>query len=151
MRTAIKYSCVWFYQELARRIGREKMQYYLDTVKYGNSKLGKNIDTFWLDGDLRISAIEQIEFLEKLLRKDIPFSNSNIETVKSIMMKDSTDTYNYYAKTGWVSKIGWYVGFVIYDKERWLFALNIGIINNKDVKFRKIITEEILRDEGIIN
>ncbi|MEE9430446.1 MAG: class D beta-lactamase [Melioribacteraceae bacterium] len=150
MRTAMKYSCVWFYQELARRIGREKMQYYLGTIKYGNSKLGESIDTFWLDGDLRISAIEQIIFLEKLLTKQLPFSNSNIETVKSILLINSSDTYSYYAKTGWAAKIGWYVGFVIKGNESWLFALNIDILKKNDTRFRKSIAENILRNEGLL-
>lgn len=150
MRTAMKYSCVWFYQELARRIGREKMQYFVDTVNYGNEKLGAKIDNFWLEGDLKISANEQIEFLEKLLKYDLPFSNSNIETVKSIMLIDSVETYKYYAKSGWAAKIGWYVGFVISENEKWMFALNIDIIDNEDVKFRQIITNEILKSEEII-
>lgn len=150
MRTAMKYSCVWFYQELARRIGREKIQYFVDTVNYGNEKLGAKIDNFWLEGDLKISAIEQIEFLEKLLKYDLPFSNSNINTVKNMMLIDLTDKYKYYGKTGWASKIGWFVGFVISENEKWLFALNVDINDNEDVKFRKIITEEILRSERII-
>ncbi|MCP5061896.1 MAG: class D beta-lactamase [Ignavibacteriae bacterium] len=150
MRTAMKYSCVWFYQELARRIGHEKMQYFIDTVHYGNRKLGAKIDNFWLEGDLRISASEQIDFLEKLLKYDLPFSNSNIETVKSIMLIDSAYTYKYYAKAGWASKIGWYVGFVICEKEKWMFALNIDINDKGDAKLRKIIAEEILRNERII-
>jgi len=150
MRTVMKYSSVWFYQELARRVGREKMQYYVNTANYGNTKLGDSIDTFWLEGDLRISPIEQIDFLEKLLKYDLPFSKRNIETVKQLLIIDSTDQYKYYGKTGWVAKIGWYVGFIILENEKWLFALNIDINNNDDVKQRKLITEKILRSERII-
>jgi len=154
MKSAIKYSCVWFYQKLARRVGEEKMQFYLDKVQYGNSKMGASIETFWLEGDLRISAIEQIKFLEKLLEKNLPFSNSNIETVINIMMIDSTNTYKYYAKTGWAGRvdqqIGWYVGFVIKDYESWLFAMNIDIDKKEDEKYRKSISEDILKEEGII-
>ncbi len=56
MKTAFPISCVWFYQELARRVGFEKMQYFLQESNYGNKKLGDKIDTFWLEGELRISA-----------------------------------------------------------------------------------------------
>jgi len=154
MRTAIKYSCVWFYQELARRVGSEKMQYYLDTVNYGNSKLGDKIDNFWLDGDLRINAKEQIIFLEKFLTQKLPFSSTTVETVKSIMLIDSSDSYKYYAKTGWATRtepqIGWYVGFVIRENGTWLFALNININKKDDKKQRVMITENILKSENII-
>ncbi len=154
MKTAIKYSCVWFYQELARRVGKERMQHYLDTVKYGNSKLGKNIDTFCLEGELRISAIEQINFLSKLLRQELPFSDRNMEIVKNILLVDSTDSYKFYAKTGWAKRpqndIGWYVGFITSDSDTWIFSMNIDIKKNEDAKERKRITEELLKDEGII-
>ncbi|HKB86194.1 MAG TPA: penicillin-binding transpeptidase domain-containing protein, partial [Ignavibacteriaceae bacterium] len=63
LRTAIKYSAVWAYQELARRIGQERMQHFVDTVRYGNCNIGGGIDHFWLDGALQISPIEQVEFL----------------------------------------------------------------------------------------
>lgn len=155
LRTAIKYSCVWFYQELARRIGEEKMQYYLDTCKYGNAKMGANIDTFWLEGDIRISAYEQIEFLIKFLNKDLPFSERAFEIVKRIMLINSTDSYKYYAKTGWTGRveneIGWYVGFIEKEGENWIFALNIDMNGIKDAKYRIEITESILESEGIIN
>src|SRR4030095_14770041 len=63
MRDAIKNSTVWFYQEMARRIGQGPMQHYVDVANYGNRKLGGGIDHFWLDGSLRITAKEQIDML----------------------------------------------------------------------------------------
>ncbi|MCB0742589.1 MAG: class D beta-lactamase [Ignavibacteriae bacterium] len=155
MKSAIKISCVWFYQELARRVGREKMQYYLDTCNYGNSKMGDKIDTFWLEGDIRISAKEQIKFLTNFLNKTLPFSDRNFEIVKNIMLIDSTDKYKYYAKTGWTARvereIGWYVGFVERLGETWIFAINIDMNGIDDAKYRIEITESILKQEGILN
>jgi beta-lactamase class D len=154
LKSAIKYSCVWFYQELARRVGREKMQHYVDLSNYGNKKLGDKIDTFWLEGDIRISANEQIEFLTKFLNKDLPFSDRNLEIVKSIMMKDSTDCYKYYAKTGWTARvekqIGWYVGFIETKNTSWIFAMNIDFYKDEDAKNRIKISEDILKKEGIL-
>jgi len=43
MRTAMKYSAVWFYQELARRIGYERMQNYVNLVGYGNKDISESI------------------------------------------------------------------------------------------------------------
>ncbi|MCB0729998.1 MAG: class D beta-lactamase [Ignavibacteriae bacterium] len=155
LRSAIKYSCVWFYQELARRVGKEKMQYYLDVCNYGNSKMGDKIDTFWLEGDIRISAKEQIKFLTNFLNKTLPFSDRNFEIVKNIMLIDSTDKYKYYAKTGWTARvereIGWYVGFVERLGETWIFAINIDMNGIDDAKYRIEITESILKQEGILN
>lgn len=155
MRSALKYSCVWFYQELARRVGEEKMQMYLDSVHYGNSKIGSDIDKFWLEGDLRISAIGQFAFLTKFLDKELPFSDKNIGIVKDIMKIDSTESYQLYAKTGWsaraVEKIGWFVGFVEVKSETWIFAMNIDLEKNENAKYREAITRSVLKEVGLIN
>lgn len=155
LKTALKYSCVWFYQELARRVGPEKMQYYLDTVKYGNSKIGADIDKFWLEGELRISASEQIEFLINFLEHKLPFTDRSYNIVKNIMLVDSTDNYKLYAKTGWAARIpnqiGWYVGFLERNLETWIFAMNIDIYDDKDAKYRELLTRKILLKEGLLN
>ncbi|NPA44940.1 MAG: class D beta-lactamase, partial [Chlorobi bacterium] len=77
MQTAISSSCIWFYQELARRIGKERMQNGISLSNYGNKKMGAKIDNFWLKGDLRISAKEQINFIKKLIKNELPFTKNN--------------------------------------------------------------------------
>ncbi len=59
LRSAIKNSVVWYFQESARRVGHEKMQQYINLVGYGNRDISGSIDSFWLDGGLRISPDEQ--------------------------------------------------------------------------------------------
>lgn len=76
--------CVWFYQDLARRIGEKNMQKWIDTVGYGNTKMGGQIDNFWFEGDLRISAREQVSFIERLVNRDLPFDTLMQKTVKRI-------------------------------------------------------------------
>jgi len=66
LKTAIQNSVVWYYQELARRVGEKKMQQYVDAAHYGNRDISGKIDTFWLEGGLRISAEEQVEVLKRL-------------------------------------------------------------------------------------
>ena len=61
--SAFPYSCVWFYQVLAARIGNDTYLQYLQKLHYGNQLTGTDVTTFWLDGELRISALEQIGFL----------------------------------------------------------------------------------------
>ena len=150
MRSALPISCVWFYQELARRIGKERMQRWIDKCDYGNKKIGNEIDSFWLKGDLRISAKEQIIFIEKLLNNDLPFDKQIQETVKEIMVTDSSERYIIHSKTGWTNSIGWNVGYVETKNNKWIFAMNMDIIEKKDAKYRKEITYGILKSEKII-
>ena len=151
MRTALPVSCVWFYKELARRIGYQKMQYWIQKSDYGNKKTGNKIDNFWLEGDLRISAKEQVLFLEKLIDNKLPFDIKVQETVKQLIITDSTKDYVLHSKTGWVGTIGWNVGYVETNKQKWIFAMNMDVHKPREIKFRKVITYEILRAANIID
>ena len=68
MRSAIAVSAVPVYQEIARRIGAERMQKYVDLFEYGNRDIGGGIDQFWLTGNLRIDPVQQVDFVDRLRR-----------------------------------------------------------------------------------
>lgn len=156
MRSAIKYSVVWFYQELARRVGQEHMQHYIDTVSYGNCDISGGIDRFWLDGNLRISQFEQVEFLKKLYSKSLPFSERSMNIVKDIMLNEDTPSYMLRAKTGWAMRvelnIGWWVGWVEKDNNAYFFANNIESEEPAEnfIKGRTEITKKILKELNIL-
>jgi beta-lactamase class D len=83
---------VWYYQELARRVGADTMKFWLDKVSYGNADTSGGIDQFWLTGNLRISPIEQILFLQKLKSEQLPFSKNTITIVKDIMIQERSES-----------------------------------------------------------
>lgn len=149
LRSGIQYSVVWLYQELARRIGREQMQAFLDSVEYGNQTIGNKVDEFWLDGSLRISQKEQIDFLRKLHANELPFSQRTIEVVKDIMTLEKTENWTYRGKTGWVLRdsvsVGWFVGYLERNDSVWFFATNIAMDGNRTIKDRQEITRKILK------
>lgn len=150
METAFPSSCVWFYQELAKRVGKDKYESYLKKIKYGNEQAGPEITTFWLNGDLRISVFEQIDFLKKVYAREYPFKASSYEMLKKLMIVEQTPSYTIRAKTGWTQKIGWFTGYVESGGKIWFFATNIEINNPKDLPLRQEITIEALRLKGII-
>ena len=150
MRTAFKRSVVWFYQELARRAGNERMSKYIKASGYGNQDIADKIDSFWLKGKLRISPEEQIKFLVRLYKEELPFSPAVIRTVKDIMVIERQDNYILRGKTGWgrdvdgMKNIGWYVGYLERDDNVYFYALNIV---NQDPNFAMIpIRKKILFD-----
>jgi len=154
MRTAIRYSVVWFYQELARRIGEERMQEYLDQVGYGNASIGGSIDQFWLTGDLRISPKEQVDFLARLYRDDLPFSSRTMNIVKDILYLEQTDSYTLSGKTGWSQatepQIGWFVGWVETSDDAYCFATVVDIVSLEDIQARFDVTMRVLGHLGIL-
>src|SRR3982074_2875616 len=72
LRSAIAASAVPVYQEIARRIGAERMQKYVDQLDYGNRDIGGGIDQFWLTGNMRIDPVQQVDFVDRLRRGGLP-------------------------------------------------------------------------------
>jgi len=151
MKNAFKYSCVWYYQELAGRIGQEKMQHYITLNQYGNKDISGGIDLFWLNGGLKISADEQIEMLKELYFSNLKFSQRSMNIVKQIMIYDQTEEYTIRAKTGWAMRvedqIGWFVGYIEKGNDVYFFATNLqskepeeGFVSRKEITF-KILKE----------
>ena len=116
MRRAFELSNVGYFQELARRIGPEYMQHYLDSANYGNKSIGGGIDQFWLNDSLQISADEQLGFVKRLYFNELPFSERTQRIVKSMMLREDTLGNKLYYKTGWAQlptkDVLWVVGFV---------------------------------------
>ncbi len=142
MRSAIKVSTVWFYQEMARRIGSRRMQQMVQEAHYGNTDTSQSLTDFWLgNGSLQISANEQIDFLSKLLRNQLAFSKHSIATVKDIMNIERKQEYTLSGKTGSCAGVGWFVGFLVEDNVTKVFAFNIKGAGASGSKIKKIVIE----------
>lgn len=156
LQSAMAASAVWYYQELARRLGKERMQHFVDEVGYGNRNLTGPVDSFWLDGGLRISADEQVEFLRRLYLGDLPFSRRSMEIVKRILVMEETPSYRLSGKTGAVQRagqpIGWFIGAIEKSGQLYCFATNIegAHVDDAFLKARLDITRQILGDLGIL-
>ncbi len=154
LESAFKVSCVWCFQELARRVGAEKYRDYLRNPVYGELHEPFEETTFWLDGSLQISAIEQVDFLRKVYLRTLPFSGASYETLRQIMIVEQTPAFTMRAKTGWATRVkpqvGWYVGYIETPKDVWFFATNIEVRNEKDLPLRQKLTREALQAKGII-
>jgi beta-lactamase class D len=117
LRTAIRDSAVWYYQELARRVGKPRMQAWLQQLAYGNQQVGEVVDRFWLVGRLAITPLEQLDFLRRLALAQLPISERTRGIVLDITRKGELDGKTLHGKTGWAypgeaSEVGWFVGFV---------------------------------------
>jgi beta-lactamase class D len=140
LREAIKISNVPIYQELARRITLSHMSENVQTLNYGNADIGSTVDNFWLIGPLKISAIEQTEFLAKLVQGILPYSKHTQEQVREIVLLEQSENWSLYGKTGWVNApnpgVGWWVGWVVKEDKIFSFALNIDIFTKADADKR---------------
>jgi beta-lactamase class D len=129
MRSAIRYSVVWYYQELARRVGPERMRKWVSDLGYGNEDTSGGIDRFWLGSSLRISPDEQVDFLARLHAGALPASARSIAIVKDILVQDPPGPGTVYrGKTGSCrdpgakDPHGWWVGSVEKEGRLYVYA-----------------------------
>lgn len=157
LRSAMKKSVVWYYQEMARRIGPDRMRYYLDVLNYGNRDISGGIDQFWLMSSLAISPNEQMEFLQRFYREDFKLSKSTYQAVKSILLFEEKNNYRIFAKTGGGTYpdgkgLGWFIGFIERPENVFFFVLNLDDISFIELRKKRIdMTRAILKDMGILN
>jgi len=154
LREAIAMSNIAIYQELARRIGLTRMHDSLATMHYGNGEVGTVTDRFWLDGPLKISAVEQTEFLAKLAQGVLPFPQTQQETVRESIRLEQRDNWTLYGKTGWENYpnpgVGWWVGWVMKNGHMYAFALNMDMREAADAAKRLELGKACLKALGII-
>nr|WP_242523449.1 penicillin-binding transpeptidase domain-containing protein [Thiocystis minor] len=100
LTSAFRVSCVWCDQELARRVGAETDRTAIRQAAYGALREPFNLTEFWLDGSLRVSAIEQVEFLKNVRRQSLPFKPSAFDALRRIMLVEQTPAFTVRAKTG---------------------------------------------------
>ena len=132
-------SVVWYSQELTRRLGAVRFQEYVDKFGYGNRDLtghpgrGDGLTTAWLSASLRISPSEQVAFVRRLVRRELPVSSSAVERTMAIMPAVEVDGWRISGKTGTGSRrladgnndgnqVGWFVGWAQRDGKTLVFA-----------------------------
>lgn len=126
----MKYSVVWYSQQITPQIGQALITDFLKGFQYGNADFtgdafrSNGLERAWLTSSLLISPREQSAFLAKFLKGELPIASSAIENTVNILQghqtaagwrikgktgtaypRDDTGRFNY--DNGW----GWYVGW----------------------------------------
>lgn len=150
LRSALRNSTVWVYERIAQELGDARERAYMRQIGYGNA-LTTGAQPFWVEGDLAISSFEQIAFLQRLYRNQLPFKVEHQRLVKDMMVHEAGPDWILRAKTGWTGKIGWWVGWVERPDGAVFFALNMDTPNRMaDLAKRQSITRQVLRSLGAL-
>ncbi|ULQ56195.1 class D beta-lactamase [Flavihumibacter rivuli] len=160
MYRAFRYSAVPWFQELARRIGKDTMQRWLDTLgyasRYGRATINK-IDTFWLDNSIKITPDEQLGLVKKLYFDQLPFQRRTHEIVRRMMLFEDNANYKLSYKTGWgknerAENTAWIIGWIEENKHPYFFVLQVSS-KDPDAKMdviRMNILKGILKQMGFM-
>ncbi len=167
LREAMQTSSENYYGTLATRIGHERLAEWVKRVGYGNGRVGIDPPRVWHDGVLTVTAQQQLAFIDRLRRGDLPFSAKTIAAVKSAMLHSETGGRRIYGKTGTHSDgdgtgNAWWIGWVEnggMQDNRWpaaSFVLGIQLKKMDDrtrsIALGKRITlgKQLLRDAGAL-
>lgn len=144
-KTWLRYSVVWVSQQLTLQLGKASIKHYLADFFYGNQNFngdsGKNngITHAWLSSSLKISAIEQLNFLKAMLENKLLLTNEAVLNTKENLYLGKLDNgADYFGKTGSGRhgrserlsnpsqlRDGWFVGWIENDKQKYIFVSNL--------------------------
>lgn len=147
LNSAMKYSVNWYFQGLDEKLSLNEIQSFLNKTNYGNKALSFNKQNYWLENSLKISPIEQAEFLKKVINNDFSFKADTISTVlNSIKLNEG-----YYGKTGSGmvnEKItnGWFCSIIQNENSNLILIVRI---ENADGIKAKSIAEDFIKNENI--
>ena len=138
----MQYSVVWYSQILTRQLGMARFQDYLQRFEYGNQDAsgdaGKDngITNSWLSSSLRITPIQQLQFIRKLVNQQLPVSaEAQTLTKKITYLSNLNNGWRVHGKTGTgrladgssatQDQIGWFIGWADNGKQQIVFVHQI--------------------------
>jgi beta-lactamase class D len=159
IKDAFQVSVVPVYQEIARRVGVEKMKYYTQLLNYADLDINdENIDKFWLEGKSSITQYQQVYFLQKLYNLQFPVSENAMRLTKEIMLYETKNNYKISGKTGWAVRqnesVTWFVGYIETNNNVYFFATNVAPNKDTDLntfsQVRIELTKAVFRELKIL-
>lgn len=143
LKEAFQKSCVWYYRKLLDQVGQEKVKKWVDALHYGNCDISQwkgdgsvnggteQLNGFWLESSLEISAREQTEVLARIFDGNTEFREEHISMLRELMKTEDEDQcgIRIYGKTG-TGQNGnhanaWYVGMAVNGEETNYFAVRL--------------------------
>jgi beta-lactamase class D len=137
----MKYSVVWYSQQITKALGAARLGAYAKSFGYGNADFsgdpGKNngLERAWIISSLKISPQEQVAFLGKLANHRLPVRSQAFDLVDEIVEhRPVGDGWEAYGKTGMAfprkadesfdeaRAYGWFVGWAVKGEQTLVFA-----------------------------
>ena len=146
LKSAIQHSTVWVFEEIAKEL--KGVAHYLHKLDYGNANSsGKK--PYWIRGELRVSAMEQLFFLKQLYENELPFALEHQQVIKECMFLEVNSVGAIYGKTGWNGKVAWWIGWIQMPEGAVFVILNYDTPNGLNVvEKRDLFLEQVWQGIG---
>jgi len=129
MEDAFRSGNTPYFQELARRIGRDTLVKWIDTLSYGNKNVEGPIDSIWLNDRLTISSDEQLGLIKRMYFRQLSFQQRTQDVMKSVMLREKTPDYtlSYVTGSGRNAEnmpVGWVIGWIEENRHPYFYVIN---------------------------
>jgi beta-lactamase class D len=155
LKEAFNTSSFPYFQSLARQIGKDTMQFWIDSISYGNKNVSGSLDSFWLNNSLKISPDEQLGLMSKIYFDQLPFQKYAQQMVENLMLQEDNTLYKLSYTTGTGidqnnNSFSWTLGWVEENRHVYFFVTFIKTPDkNLDLKATGIhISKSILKEMG---
>lgn len=155
LKEAFHSSYIPYFQKVAREIGKDTMQFWIDSISYGNKNISGPIDSFWLNNTLKISPDEQLGFMNKLYFDQLPFQKYAQQMVRDVMLREDNTLYklSYVSGAGFdesENPIGWITGWIEENRHVYFF---VTFVRSKDKSknmdsVAEVVNKKILESLG---
>jgi beta-lactamase class D len=126
--TAFRANSTPHFETVASLIGKDTMKFWVDSLKYGNRKIGNDLQHFWMNDSLQISADEQLGLIKRLYFKQHPIRASVQESLKKMLIVENNAQFQTAYQLGSVRlkgrQLGWVVGWVEENRHVYPFVIN---------------------------
>ena len=152
--SAMQSSVNWYFEEIDKQLGSSTIQNYIRKIGYGNENVSPDLSSYWMQGTLKISPVEQVELLTVLHNNSFDFAPENVNAAKNAICLFSSEGKNFYGKTG-TGRVdgqdvnGWFVGYIETAGNTSFFATNIQAAENATGSKASEISLSILSDMDI--
>lgn len=128
----IRDSVVWYSQQVTQALGKERFAAYARQFQFGNADVSGDpkhdgLTLAWINSSLRISPLEQVSFLRKVVNRQLGVSGHAYDMTYAITkIGDSPPGWDVHGKTGSSGKsgggLGWFVGWASRGPQTFVFA-----------------------------
>jgi beta-lactamase class D len=156
LKQAMQTSSENYFGTLSKRIGQKRLAKWVKKLNYGNRKIGVIPEKAWHDGVLTVTANEQLDFIDRMRRAELPVSNATMEKVKSSMFDSEASGHRIYGKSGSHSGlnqgpgVGWWIGWVEGPNTDTSFVLQIDLKAMDNRAQRLNLGKQLMMDVGVL-
>ncbi|QEN89987.1 class D beta-lactamase [Labrys sp. KNU-23] len=149
----MKNSVVWYSQQVTRSLGKLRFKRYVAEFDYGNQDVagdpGKQngLTHAWLSSSLKITPLQQLDFLERMVRHQLPVSNHAYDmTTRILQLAPLSNGWEIHGKTGSGAPrrsdgkldldhaYGWFVGWANRDGRNVAFVRQVQMADKGTVR-----------------